>query len=123
MAATARSAVSPTQSDANATGFPSSLESSGATGARLISGTGFPLGRPRCESRIVFAPWSIALRIVGTAALRRVSSVTFPDLSIGTLKSTRMSVLFPERSSWSTVRIFMVGISFFGGRMVSLRGK
>jgi len=29
-----------------------------ATGFKLKAGFGFPLGRPRCDARITFAPWS-----------------------------------------------------------------
>src|SRR4030065_428899 len=79
-----------------------------ATGERLISGTTFPLGRPRWDRRIVFAPFSMDRRIVGRIALIRVSSVMFPALSRGTLRSTRMSVRFPARSSWSMVRTFIL---------------
>ena len=54
------------QSGAMATGLPSSSASRAATGFRLISGFGLPLGRPRWEARTRPAPCSRAYLMVGS---------------------------------------------------------
>src|SRR5262245_12822203 len=66
------------------------MRSRSAAGLRLILGLGFPLGRPRCEARISLARFCKAYSIVGSVSRMRVSSVTRPPSSRGTLKSTRM---------------------------------
>src|SRR5262249_48793896 len=66
------------------------MRSRSAAGLRLILGFGFPLGRPRCEARISLARFCKAYSIVGSVSRIRVSSVTRPPPSRGTLKSTRM---------------------------------
>ena len=50
----------PIQSGAMVTGFPKSCASRSASGARLISGLGFPLGRPKWLARTRPAPCSSA---------------------------------------------------------------
>src|SRR5262249_2278905 len=68
------------------------MRSRSAAGLRLILGLGFPLGRPRCEARISLARFCKAYSIVGSVSPIRVSSVTRPPSSNGTLKSTRMKM-------------------------------
>ena len=63
-----------------------------ASGCSL--GSGLPLGRPRCETRISLAPWRSAYSMVGSVSRMRVSSVTRPSSS-GTLKSTRIKTRLP----------------------------
>ena len=78
-----------------ATARPSSSLVRAATGRRLMSGFGFPLGRPRCDARMTHAaPASSAYAIVGSDSRMRVSSPMTPPLS-GTLKSTRMKTRRP----------------------------
>lgn len=101
----AAAAASPMQSAANNTGLPSSCVSRSATGFRLYSGAGLPLGRPRCDARITVAPCSSANSMVGIAAVMRVSSPITPFL-IGTLKSTRMNTRRPRRSRSRIVSFF-----------------
>src|SRR4026208_1436653 len=68
---TADSAAGPTHSSANATGRPSSSLVRAATGRRLMSGFGLPLGRPRCEARITHpAPAARADSVAGRGARR-----------------------------------------------------
>ena len=75
-----------------------------ATGRRLMSGFGFPLGRPRCDARMTHAaPASSAYLIVGSDSRMRVSSPMTPPLS-GTLKSTRMKTRRPFRLRSRIVR-------------------
>ena len=76
-----------------------------ATGFRLMSGFGLPLGRPRCEASTTHrAPASSACLIVGSDARMRVSSPMTPPFS-GTLKSTRMKTRSPLRSRSRMVRL------------------
>ncbi len=89
---------SPTESFAKVTGRPTSSASRSATGARLNSGDGLPLGRPRWLARITVAPCSSAYSMVGSDARIRVSSPITPFFN-GTLKSTRMNARFPARSN------------------------
>ena len=80
-----------------------------AQGARLISGFGLPLGRPRWLARISAAPWSSAYWMLGSDALMRLSLViSLPPGARGTLKSTRMKTrLFRRsRSRMESVLIF-----------------
>src|SRR4029079_6803118 len=60
-------------------------------------------GRPRCEQSATAAPRSMSERMVGRAAVMRVSSATFP-FSRGTLKSTRTRTFFPDGSTSRIVR-------------------
>src|SRR5436190_16856788 len=68
------------------------MRSRSAAGLRLIFGLGLPLGRPRCEARISLARFCNAYSMVGSVSRMRVSSVTRPPSSRGTLKSTRMKM-------------------------------
>ena len=80
-AAMAVAAGSPTQSSANAHRPAEQLPpGASATGFRLNSGLGPPLGRPRCDARITVAPCSSAYLIVGSDARTRVSSLIAPVL-------------------------------------------
>jgi hypothetical protein len=68
-----------TQLATSGTGQPSSSARRAATGARLSSGLNWPsVGRPRCEVTITAAPASSAMRMAGTLARTRVSSVMRP---------------------------------------------
>jgi len=65
-----------------------------ATGRSEYSGSGAPLGRPRCAATITRAPWSSSLVSTGSEARMRPSSVTLPSL-IGTLRSERTRIRRP----------------------------
>ena len=69
-----------------------------ATGSSEYFASGFPFGRPRCESSTTRAPRSSSASIVGSAARMRVSSVTRAPSS-GTLKSTRTSARLPRSAA------------------------
>src|SRR5512137_1264463 len=69
-----------------------------AAGARLIFGSGLPLGRPRWEAMMRRAPRSSSQSIVGSEALIRLSSRIAPLSSRGTLKSTRRKTRLPLTS-------------------------
>src|SRR5262249_18578050 len=90
----------PTQSDASGTGRPSSDSSRSATGFSEYCGFGLPFGRPRCEASTTDAPAPSASWIVGSTAVRRVSSDTAP-CSSGTLRSARRKTRLPARLSRS----------------------
>ena len=93
--ATFRSVSSPATSVAKTTFRPRSSCSLTATGASENSFLNSPLGRPRCEHSMTLAPFFDRYSIVGRAAVILVSSLTFPFLSKGTLKSTRTRHLLP----------------------------
>ena len=59
-------------------------------------------GRPICEQRMTFAPWSARYLTVGSAPTMRFVSVISPSF-IGTLKSQRTRTRLPETSMSSTV--------------------
>ena len=65
------------------------------------------LGRPRCEVTITAAPLSSAMRMPGTEARMRVSSVIEPSSACGTLRSARMKTRLPARSRSASLRTFM----------------
>ena len=91
------------QSFLRGTFFPSSSESRVATGASENSSAYTPSsGRPRCEVRNTFAPFSIASLMVGSDARMRASLVTLPS-STGTFRSSRIRTRLPRRS-WSAMR-------------------
>ena len=69
-----------------------------ATGRNEVSAEIVPLGRPRCDSTITFAPSRASLAMVGSTRVMRVGSATTPP-SIGTLKSTRISTRLPCTST------------------------
>ena len=75
--------------------------SASATGRRLMSGTRFPSGRPRCDIRMTFALFSRRYLMVGSDSLSRLSLSTLPSLS-GTLKSTRTMTRLPATARSST---------------------
>jgi hypothetical protein len=58
----------PTQSGANVTGCPSSLDNSFPAGFRLKYSFRSPSGRPKCDISIAFPPCSSMYRMVGRAA-------------------------------------------------------
>jgi hypothetical protein len=91
-------AFSPMQSPAKITGLPSSFSIAGTICPSEYFISLFFLGRPRCDIRITEPPASSTLRIVGIAARMRVSSVTWPLSSRGTLKSTRIIARLPLKS-------------------------
>src|SRR5712664_1251930 len=106
MSAIAFSAVSPTQSSANATGFLITCAKAAATGFSE-SLASRPLGRPKCASRIALPPLSEISVMVAAMRSSRVASVTRP-FSVGTLRSTRSSTRLPFTSTSSRVRnLFM----------------
>ena len=85
-----------TQLEIRGTRRPSNSLKRSATGASESSGLNSPsVGRPRCEVTITAAPTSRAMRIAGTLARMRVSSVMFPSSSCGTLRSARMKTRLP----------------------------
>lgn len=106
-------ALGPTTSASSAslTSTPRYSESLFATGARLNSGLYSPLGLPRCEQSITFAPCSIKYLIVGRAATILLSLVISPSLS-GTLKSQRARTFLPFTSMSSIVFLFNASIVF-----------
>ena len=88
-----------TQFATSGTSRPSSSPRRFATGASESSGLNSPsVGRPRCDVTITAAPASSAMRIAGTEARMRVSSVMLPASSCGTLRSERMKTRRP--ASW-----------------------
>ena len=89
------------QSLANFTSMPSRPDSALATGARLMSGTRLPSGRPRWDIRMTLAPLSRRYLMVGSDSRRRLSLSTTPSFS-GTLKSTRTITRLPRGSRSST---------------------
>ena len=91
-------AFSPIESPAKITGRPSSLSMVGMIWRSEYFSSLFFFGRPRCDMRMTAPPPSSTLRMVGMAARMRVSSVTFPWSSRGTLKSTRMMARLPLKS-------------------------
>ena len=104
------------QSVAKETGtvLPSSVASSSlkraATGFSEYLGFTLPLGRPRCEARITFAPFESTYFSVGSVATMRVSSVIVEPSSVsGTLKSTRMNSFLLVRSM-SRIESFAMGM-------------
>ena len=100
--ATAAFALAPTTSGsaANFTSCPRSSESRTATGARDNSGTGCPLGFPRCEQRMIFPPSAISFLIVGSAATRRFSSVIFPSMK-GTASDKSDGAVVRSHGDWA----------------------
>ena len=78
-AATACSAAGPTQSSAKATGAPIRAAATSATGRRLISGTRFPSGRPRCNIGI---PPCACLRQVLDGGQRLLDALVALDLAV-----------------------------------------
>ena len=86
-----------TQSAFSGTGRPSSSDRRAATGASESSGLNSPsVGRPRCDVTMTAAPASSAMRMHGTDARMRVSSVMRPASSCGTLRSARMNTRWPR---------------------------
>ncbi len=100
-AATASSTSSPTTVSLLRTSHPRRRDNCSATGSIRSFSTTLPLGRPRCEARIILHPLSMRYFIVGNAERILVSSITLPSSERGTLKSTRTKTLFPS-----------IGISF-----------
>src|SRR3546814_11466481 len=76
--------------------MPNNSDSLRATGASVSAGATVPsTGRPRCEVTMKEAPASSAMRIAGTDARLRVSSVI--DLSFtGKFKSERKHTISPS---------------------------
>ena len=70
-------------------------------GPASSAGSGAPLGRPRCAATTTRAPASSRVRIVGTLARIRPSSV-IRSPSSGTLRSERTSTRLPRRSPRSS---------------------
>src|SRR5690606_27474175 len=99
---TAASASAPMQSAAKRTVVPRAASSAGSVTRRLISGTGFPFGRPKCASSTGLPPFATISRMVGTIRSIRVVSLTRPSAT-GTLMSTRVSTTLPSRSMSSSV--------------------
>jgi hypothetical protein len=86
-----------TQLALSGTSRPSSSPNRAATGASESAGLNSPsVGRPRCEVTITAAPASSAMRMHGTDARMRVSSVILPASSCGTLRSARMKTRWPR---------------------------
>src|SRR5690606_12583682 len=103
-----------TQSFTSGTSTPSSSDRRAATGASESASLHWPsLGRPRCEVTITAAPFSSASLSVGTEAVMRCSEVMRP-LSIGTLRSWRISTRLPVRSR-SVIRMIVMLTSLCGG--------
>src|SRR5690606_29526276 len=71
------------------------------TGSIEYLGSALPLGRPRCEHAVTFAPRSVSHSIVGKVARMRKSSTTSPSRT-GTLKSARRSTRRPLTSPRSS---------------------
>src|SRR3954447_20438819 len=94
MAATALPAVSPMQSEANATGRPSTSAVALEIGSSENSGEGPSLGRPKWASRMTLAPLPDNSAIVGAMRSMRVASETLPSVT-GTWRSTRTSTRLP----------------------------
>ena len=94
-----------TSEGTNLTSFPVSSASLFATGARLNSGFGSPLGLPRCDMSTTDAPCSRRYSMLGRAALMRMSSVILSP-SRGTLKSHLITALLPVQSM-SLIVFFM----------------
>src|SRR4051812_21002633 len=91
------------QSFLSGTGLPNNSDSREATGASENSSAYTPSsGRPRCEVRNTFAPFSSASLMVGSDARMRASLVTLPS-STGTFRSSRIRTRLPRRS-WSAMR-------------------
>src|SRR6202034_3973166 len=110
----------PTRSVANATGEPSNSASRSATGRSdgppsARSAKSSPLGRPRCAMTTTRAPRSASLRITGSEARMRPSSVItpLPDLSNGTFRSDLTSTRRPltSRSSMFCMSLLWLSIS------------
>ena len=93
----------PTTPGARRTSVPSSSPSRAATGFIDRSGSR-PSGRPRCDTRMSFAPRLRRSSIVGNAARIRESSATSPSAS-GTSKSTRRSTRRPSTSASRTLAL------------------
>ena len=68
-------------------------------------------GRPRCDVTITAAPFSSASRRVGSAASDALLGGDAAVLSIGTLRSSRISTRLPARSRSVMRRMDMVGCS------------
>ena len=68
-----------------------------------MAGFTFPFGLPRWLIRIALPPSLVILFTVRTIARARVSSVTFPLASCGTLRSTRTKAFLPLKSNESIV--------------------
>ena len=91
-------AFSPMQSPAKATFVPRFFSIAGTICSSEYLGSGFFFGRPMCDMRITEPPSASTFLTVGMAARMRVSSVTWPSASRGTLKSTRMIARLPLKS-------------------------
>lgn len=91
-------ALSPITSSAMGTSMPRSSDRRFATGFKEYFILNSPLGRPRCEHRISFAPWPSRYLIVGSDSTIRLSSVMLPSPSRGTLKSQRARTFLPFTS-------------------------
>src|ERR1700722_18909338 len=106
--ATVAAADWPTRSVASATG-----RSDGPPSARSAKSS--PLGRPRCAITTTRAPRSASLRITGSEARMRPSSVItpLPDLSNGTFRSDLTSTRRPltSRSSMFCMSLLWLSIS------------
>ena len=118
-----------TQSARSGTSRPSSSAMRLATGASESSGLNAPsVGRPRCEVTITAAPASSAMRMHGSEARMRVSSVMWPASSCGTLRSARMKTRWPATLPAATRSLkrntFMMSIRVEGaGNGCRLRGS
>src|SRR6202044_3216977 len=116
--ATVAAADWPTRSVANATGEPSNSASRSATGRSdgppsARSAKSSPLGRPRCAMTTTLAPRSASLRITGSEARMRPSSVItpLPDLSNGTFRSDLTSTRRPATSRSSMFCMWLLSVS------------
>ena len=84
------------QQACSGTSRPSSSPKRAATGASESCGWHCPsVGRPRCDVTITAAPASSAMRMHGSEARIRVSSVMRPASSCGTFKSARINTRLP----------------------------
>src|SRR5262245_6732316 len=115
------------QSSTKATGRQSISASLLATERSDIDGSRLPLGRPRCEAKMIFAPRSTSKSSVGKVSLIRVTSVMTicPAFSSkGTLKSTRTNTRLQRTFKSLTVSfaIFSLGAENIEGNQ-SVKGN
>ena len=86
-----------------------------------ISGTGFPLGRPKWHKTTTLAPRLASCEMVRAPRSIRVCSVICPSF-IGTLKSAWTSTRLPATSNSSMVRNFLTAGDFTRGTLAELPG-
>ena len=91
--------------------FNNLLNSTDTTFKDFVDLSWFVLILPKWDSRITFAPDSIAYKIVGIAAWIRLLEVITPFL-IGTLKSTLINTFLPFNSK-SFIVFFIVIFLFY----------